>query len=297
MEVRLEARELAWAPTAELPEVDDKMVQRWLDPWPELVGRPWQRLGGGLRSINLRIGDVVARIGVGEHALGKERRLLDCIEGVRVPSVIDARDHVLLLEYVPHEWLPATAEAGERVGAAAAAIHHRRYERGGLLESSLVVAQPVASVIEALHGWADPMLAGRAGDLLGSLGDAVRTAWTKERDEMVAAAAPVLVHADFKPMNIGWVPDSSDVVVFDWEFAWIGPAMFDLGQLLRWNPPAEFAHGVERGYAAAGGRLPAGWQRLAELFDLFNLIGFLDHPRACARRIADVLERVQQTVR
>jgi aminoglycoside phosphotransferase (APT) family kinase protein len=197
---------------------------------------------------------------------------------------------------VPHEWLPATAEAAERVGAAAAAIHHRRYERGGFLESSLVVAQSIASVLRALHGWADPMLAGRAGERLGALGDAVRAAWANERDEMAAAAAPVLVHADFKPMNIGWMPDVGDVVVFDWEFAWIGPALFDLGQLLRWNPPVEFVDGVERGYRAAGGLLPVGWQRLAELFDLFNLIGFLDHPRACERRIADVLERVQQTV-
>jgi hypothetical protein len=97
-------------------------------------------------------------------------------------------------------------------------------------------------------------------------------------------------------MNLGWLPEAGDVVVFDWEFAWAGPALFDLGQLLRWNPPDAFVAGVERGYRAAGGQLPARWQRLAELFDLFNLIGFLDHPRACDRRIADTLERVRQTV-
>ena len=70
-------------------------IRRWLQPWPELLGRPWQRLGGRLRSINVRVGEVVARIGVGEHALGKERALLDSIEGVRVPRVRDARDGVL----------------------------------------------------------------------------------------------------------------------------------------------------------------------------------------------------------
>lgn len=296
MSKRLEAIELGWAPTQELPEVDDGQVQRWLQPWPELLGRPWERLGGGLRSVNVRVGEVVARIGVGEHALGKERALLDSIEGVRVPRVRDARDGVLLLEYVSHEWLPATGDVGTRVGAAAAAIHARGYERSGLLDDSLRVVQPAASGLDALYDWAEPMLAGRAGAHLGSVVDAVRNAWAAETDELAVAAAPVLLHADFKPMNIGWMPEANDVVVFDWEFAWAGPALFDLGQLLRWNPPTEFMLGVEQGYRSAGGRLPANWQRLAELFDLFNLIGFLDHPRSCARRRADVLDRVVQTV-
>lgn len=291
----LEARELAWMPIAEARTVDARQVQRWLEPWPELQGRRWQRLGGGLRSINLRLGEVVARIGGGEHSIGKERALLERLEGVRVPAVRGASNQTLLLEYVPHEWLPSTVEAGTRVGAAAATIHGWRFDRPGFLDDSLAVARPFDSIPGGLRAWAEPMLAGRAGRRLGSLVGAVRAAWSAH-DNAMASAPPVLVHADFKPMNIGWLPDVRDVVVFDWEFAWAGPALFDLGQLLRWNPPAAFIAGVERGYRAAGGHLPAGWQRLAELFDLFNLIGFLDHPRACDRRIADTLERIRQTV-
>jgi aminoglycoside phosphotransferase (APT) family kinase protein len=113
---------------------------------------------------------------------------------------------------------------------------------------------------------------------------------------MAAVAAPALVHGDFKPMNIGWMPEVGDVVVFDWEFAWVGTALFDLGQVLRWDPPAAFVAGVEAGYRAAGGVLPDDWRRLAELFDLFNLVAFLDDPGACERRVADVLERVRQSI-
>jgi Ser/Thr protein kinase RdoA (MazF antagonist) len=223
--------------------------------------------------------------------------LLEQLAGVRVPRVRDTHGEVLLLEYVSHEWLPPTPEAGERVGRAAAAIHARRYERAGFLDASLEVPRPFSSALHGLREWIDPMLAGRAGEQLGALCSTVRDAWACERDAMTAASAPVLVHSDFKPMNIGWLPEARDVVVFDWEFAWSGPALLDLGQLLRWNPPAEFVAGVERGYLAAGGFLPERWIRLAELFDLFNLIAFLDDCEPCPQRTRDVLERVHQTLR
>lgn len=296
MTVALEARELEWAPLVEPVRVDAATVREWLAPWPELVEQPWERLGGGLRSLNLRIGDTVARIGIGGHSLEKEGALLRAVEGVRVPAVRDARPDVLLLEYVPHTWLPATSAAGERVGAAVAAIHQRRYQCAGLLDASLSVREPFGSALQGLRDWVERQLNGRAGAHLGRLANAVRDTLASAEQTMGASMAPVLVHADFKPMNIGWLPDEEDVVVFDWEFAWAGPALFDLGQVLRWNPPPEFKHGLERGYREAGGDLPEHWERTAELFDLFNLVGFLDNPGACARRIADVTRRIRRTV-
>ena len=150
--------------------------------------------------------------------------------------------------------------------------------------------------MQGLHDWIEPVLAGTAGERLGPLVADVRQLWDRERDAMAADTRAALVHADFKPMNIGWLPNARDVVVFDWEFAWAGPPLFDLGQLLRWHPPAEFVAGVERGYLAAGGHLPPRWRRVAELFDLYNLIAFLDHPRACDRRVADVTARIRETL-
>ncbi len=293
----LVAKELDWAPTVERPDVDDAFVQRSLASWPTLQGRAWQRLGGGLRSVNVRVGDVVARIGVGdEHALDVERALLTEIDGVRVPRVVGGGEQVVLLEYVAHTWPLATAEVGARTGAAAA-IHSRRFPTAGFLDASLQVARPMASALDGLRGWVAPMLAGRAGQRLGGFAEAAREAWSAEEAAMAAATSvPTLVHGDFKPMNIGWLAEEGDVVVFDWEFAWAGPPLLDLGQLLRWNPPPAFVTGVERGYREAGGTLPSRWRRLAELFDLFNLVAFLDGPRACERRIADVMERVRQTL-
>ncbi|MDE2291301.1 MAG: phosphotransferase, partial [Elusimicrobia bacterium] len=102
----------------------------------------------------------------------------------------------------------------------------------------------------------------------------------------------VLLHGDFKPSNLH--RSGEDLVVLDWEFAWAGPALMDVGQLLRWSPPAAFVAGFAAAYLAGGGVLPAGWRRLAELFDLFNLVGLLEAPGK--RRAADVSARVRRTL-
>jgi aminoglycoside phosphotransferase (APT) family kinase protein len=107
----------------------------------------------------------------------------------------------------------------------------------------------------------------------------------------------VLVHSDFKPTNIKWLPEVQDVLVLDWEFAWSGPGLFDLGQMLRWDPSAAFAAGLECGYRRAGGVLAADWRRLAELLDLFNLVGLLDDDGPRPRRHADLLARIDATLR
>ena len=49
-------------------------------------------------------------------------------------------------------------------------------------------------------------------------------------------------------------------------------------------------------YTEAGGTLPDNWRRTAELFDLFNLVAFLNDEQPRPRREADVLRRIGQTV-
>ena len=103
---------------------------------------------------------------------------------------------------------------------------------------------------------------------------------------------PVLTHADFKPANVKWLPALGDVVVFDWEFSWSGPALMDLGQMIRWGVPDPFLQGLVRGYGA----LPDDWMRLAELFDLFNMVAFVAQGEGRPIRTRDAIARMERTL-
>ena len=293
--------EAAWERSREAPRVDAAFLRDRLRRWPHLLDRPWSVLGGGLRSLNVRLGeDLVARLSLAAgHDLRKEAAILRRMEGrVRVPRVVDGDGSALLLEYVPHAGLPGSEEAGLRTGRALARIQGERFPRPGLLDADLRVPEPFPSALEGLRQWAGECLAGGAGERLGGRAPAVRALWEREEARLDGACGDVvLVHSDFKPANVKWLPAERDVLVLDWEFAWAGPPLLDVGMLLRWGAPAGFVAGFERGYGEEGGSLPPGWRRTAELLDLFNLVGLLalDVPGAVRER--DLLLRVDETLR
>ncbi len=106
---------------------------------------------------------------------------------------------------------------------------------------------------------------------------------------------PVLLQGDFKVSNLFWTIDRR-LLVLDWEFAYPGPALMDVGQLLRWNPPAAFVSAFADSYRRHGGVLPEGWQRAAEVFDLINLVGLLGGAEPGSRQSIDVRHRIEQTL-
>lgn len=298
---RLSYPEAAWERSVAVPATGDALLSTCLAPWPDLGARPRRTLSGGLRAWNLLLGDdVVARLALApDHDLVKERALLDAMHGVvRVPRVLDGDARILLLEHVPHEELPATEEVGEAVGRAAAAIHARRFPTWGFLDAALARSTPTPRALDALRAHAEDALRAGAGPRLGALADGVRAALDAEAAALDASCSPaVLVHADFKPANLKWVPAERAVLVLDWEFAWAGPALFDVGQLFRWDVAAPFERGFVRAYRGAGGGLPSEWRRVADAWDLVNLVGLLaapgDHPirdRDCVRRVRRTLD-------
>jgi aminoglycoside phosphotransferase (APT) family kinase protein len=104
-----------------------------------------------------------------------------------------------------------------------------------------------------------------------------------------------LLHGDFKVSNLHRADDGA-LLVLDWEFAFAGPALCDIGQLLRWQPSALLEGAFAEAYRAGGGVLGEGWRRAADTLDLANLIGLLARGHGDALRVADLVERIRATV-
>jgi Ser/Thr protein kinase RdoA (MazF antagonist) len=211
--------------------------------------------------------------------------------------VIDVADRTLLLEYVPNGDLPASEQAGFSVGSSSARLHAHHFPTPGFLNDELEVVTPFASALEVLFEWVEAAFDGAAGRRLGTMVSAIRRLWDENAEQLDAVCrSPVLIHSDFKVSNLKWVPDEQQALILDWEFAWAGPSLFDIGQLLRWNPPPPFLRGFKRGYRANGGALPENWRHLAELLDLLNLVDFLNREPPDPVRNGDVARRIRQTL-
>ena len=148
------------------------------------------------------------------------------------------------------------------------------------------------------------LFAGRAGARLGA----------GLRDELwraVERTAPMLraiddrytlVHGDYKRSNLlleqtsgGWQVSA----VLDWEFAFAGPPLIDVGLFLRAGEalPSGFREAFVAGYRQAGGELPEHWLPLSRLVDVLSQVTFLDGPHERPRVFAETIEVVKETLR
>jgi aminoglycoside phosphotransferase (APT) family kinase protein len=86
--------------------------------------------------------------------------------------------------------------------------------------------------------------------------------------------------------------------VIDWEFAFSGSPMMDLGNLLR--PPLGelpgFEDAVAGGYRGAGGVLPDDWRRLTLYNGLADWASFLGRPRINHALIDDARRMISRTL-
>ncbi|MFE0648737.1 phosphotransferase family protein [Streptomyces sp. NPDC059534] len=185
---------------------------------------------------------------------------------------------------------PAGDEAralGQAVGAVLARISRVRLPRPGVFgDSSLVPAPEGAAPLGDLPGFVDRCLVTAApGGPLSGTDSAVLRALARRGPPALAAVAGErsLVHGDFNPKNVlvrrcggQWAV----AAVLDWELAFSGSPLFDVGNMLRFAheyPPA-FASGFVDGFRGGNGRLPADWLRLSRTLDLFALADILTAP-------------------
>lgn len=269
----------------------------------ERVHGSFELLSGGMANVNVRVGSRVVRIHRRDPgAWAREAALLRRhYSSFRVPRVLRAGEDFLVLEWVDHGPLLGTAEHGAAVGRALAEIHSVSFGAAGDLDASLNVRERFPDLVGALVDYActaldDPSCALPAA-LRSEVARALRAAAPLLRE---VAGAPVLLHGDFKASNLHWASTDA-LLVLDWEFAYAGSRLSDIGQLLRWEPPAPFVEAFAGAYRAAGGDLDDGWQRWAATFDLVNVIGLVQNLAEPADRIPnakvrDVTGRIEKTL-
>ena len=183
--------------------------------------------------------------------------------------------------------------AAEAVGRTLAALATVRFEQFGMLGHDGRVEDPLIPTLrqgltDAMRGW---LLGGRPGERLGR--DRAERVWRHiEANASLwdpLEGAPCLVHSDYNPANLLVAEENGSWVVrgvLDWEFAWAGPNVFDIGNMLRCTPDAPaFTHsklpeGYEEafitGFVEGGGILPPQWKRTIRLLDFLNLVSFLE---------------------
>lgn len=221
---------------------------------------------------------------------GRPYLILTFIEGTKLTDILAAGD--------PTE----CAAAGRAAGRGLAAIHQFTFPAAGFFGPGLAVTAPLDVSPDGYRGYIAAFLAGLAGERLGATDATALARLAAEQAELVVwDGAPALIHADYKPQNLlvrragpGWALAAA----LDWEFAFAGAPLFDLGTLLRYRAqvPAGYVAAVVAGYREAGGILPSAWPRITRLLDLLNLLTFLAEPDADDRQIAEVRALVRATL-
>jgi aminoglycoside phosphotransferase (APT) family kinase protein len=273
-----------------------------------------ETLGGGYRNQNIRVvtdrGSYVlrrySRSGAGAAIAGRtcavEAALAARLAAAAVPvaEVIAADpagavtgEPLLLARHVPGILVsqaiaadPGSAgELGAAAGRALAAIGTVTFPHGGAFTGPDLV--PSADDWPgSLPEFADSCLRAAAAasvlspDEIGRLRVLAAAA-----DPLVRAVADArqLVHCDYNGKNLLAMAHGgrwSISAVLDWEFAFSGSPLTDVGNMLRFRDahPPSFAEGFVAGYQAAGGRLPPRWREISEALDLYALFDFLTRP-------------------
>jgi aminoglycoside phosphotransferase (APT) family kinase protein len=284
--------EPAWS-HAVLRAVDRAEVERRLGPTDERI----EVLSGGFDNRNVRVGrDRVLRI-TDPATLPIQVTLLSRPwRSLRTPRVLATGDDFIVVEYLPLSPLDDAPAVGAAVGRALAEIHATRYAGSGFLAADLSLAQPFARDGDGGADYVRAMLAEAAPFLDAALVARVHAfVAVLEAEAAAAYDGGVLSHGDFKVSNLHLLPDGA-LVVLDWDFAWAGPRLFDVGQILRWCPPAPFVDAFAAGYRDGGGVLVDGWRRVGEMIDVGSMCAVYAHNPIMRsndeipRRIAEIVD-------
>lgn len=275
-----------------------------------LLGTPVdvvEALTGGVRRDTYRVVDdmgarFVLRLDHDRASLEKEVAITHLVgDRVPVPAVVGADlagelagVPLTLSEYAAgqslDEVLAAAGEEdataiGEAVGRTLAAIGGFTFDAPGLLGPTLRPQPFAAPLSELLVAFGERVLNEHEPReaLGGFIADGFLTLLRESASSLeTVATESSLVHSDFNGKNLVLARAFHGAprveAVLDWEFAFSGPPLADVGNMLRRQErmSAAFVDGFSTGFHAGGGALPPGWRSIAAALDAMALLDFLD---------------------
>lgn len=301
--------------------------------FPKRSVKHLQVLCGGFINTNIRVDfeanydPVVVRLyRNGAKVCRKELALHDLISRtIRVPRALHAEPDgiddsaaFLITEYVSGSTfqelkrtrdLKAIQQASYSVGATLAAIGRIKFEKPGRLNveehaTTLTVGRKFIEGPDQIARLMDTFLASascerRAGpELMKKLHD---YAWSWSSRIPDLEEAPCLVHGDFGNRNILVRQENGKWVVaavLDWEFAFSGSPLLDVGHFLRYekgSAPLREPH-FSQGFLDHGGQLPDNWRETTRVIDLGGLVECLTHDELPINVEMELLELINATL-
>jgi aminoglycoside phosphotransferase (APT) family kinase protein len=312
------------SPPPHLPlESADALLTAWRGGRAVVEAKP---LAGGIMNWNYRVrlsGSaewfVLRFYDRTPASCAKEVRVLELVRGdVPVPTVVFAEtggaagyppfcilefiDGISLRELRRRGNLNGVAEATADAGQMLPRLARHRFQRSGLLSPELAVDDgpftdaALAAVVE--HFVASPLFRERLdASLRRRLHDFLRATEPLHP----AVNDPVsLVHGDFNSPNIlvaerggRWAV----AAILDWEFAFAGSMLADVGNMLRYERPGQSRYEpyFSRGLAAGGWSAPDHWFLRARLADLPALCELLTRDDVPDAIVAELRELIAET--
>jgi aminoglycoside phosphotransferase (APT) family kinase protein len=213
-------------------------------------------------------------------------------------------DGLLLSDVMAQEKSDDIVACGYDVGTVLARIGEHTFPKAGFFGPGLTVTEPFeGGSTSYLSGIEQYLAQERVRQQLGEVLFKQLEQFVNSNAEYLTemAETPSLVHSDFKGINILVRQHSQRwkvAAVLDWEFAFAGTPLLDIGNMLRYEYlyPPEFETEFIRGFQDHGGTLPKNWKKMIKLLDLLNLCEFLNTETPRTAMIDEVKNLIMKTV-